>query len=71
METIKFYIQSYRKMCRIVARDIRTCYRKYNTGYICDIESLLSSMRFIKADIEKYYSNDVSFEYIDMTYTEE
>lgn len=73
METIKFYIQelSYGNMCRIVSRDCRTCYRKYNTGCICDIEVLLSSMRFIKSDIEKRYGNDVSFEYVDMTHTEE
>lgn len=67
METIKFYIQSYGNMCRIVSRDCRTCYRKYNTACICDIEVLLSSMRFIKSDIEKHYGNDVSFECVDMT----
>ena len=70
METIKFYIQSYGNMCRIVARDCRTRYKKYNTVAISDMEMFLSSMRFIKLDIEKRYGNDVSFEYVDKTYTE-
>jgi len=67
METIKLYIQSYGNMCRIVARDCRTCYKKYNTACISDMKTLLYSMHFIKSDIEKHYGNDVSFEYVDMT----
>lgn len=67
METIKFWIKRVSNdMCRIVARDIRSEYRKIADGAcICDMATMLNYMETIEATVMMKYGNEVVFEYID------
>lgn len=53
MEKIKFEVLNYGTFCRIVARDIRTKYRKVaDGGCISSLKVLLSEIEYIRNAVE-------------------